>query len=83
MTKRSGQSAQWVMPMRGVTCDFEGRFVERAANFERARDQIGAIELARNAHGDREFAWSRCQVFDPSGAARPTCPSAAHKGESG
>lgn len=45
---------------------------------QRTGDQIGAIELARDAHGEREFAGAGREIFD---AARGRT-AAAHDGES-
>jgi hypothetical protein len=57
---------------------FDWRLGARAAHLERAGDQIGAVELASDAHGERQFAGPRRQVLNAMGGG----PPAAHGGES-
>ena len=50
--------------MRGVTCMSKASSSAQSADLQRASDQIGAIQLASDAHGERQFAGSVRQVFD-------------------
>jgi hypothetical protein len=56
----------------------EGRLIARAAHMQRTCYQIGAVELARDPHGESEFTGAGSQVFD----AMRAWPAAAHAGES-
>jgi hypothetical protein len=54
-------------PYAGRGFDLKRRFLAKAAHLQWAFYQIRAVELARDAHRERQFARAGCQVFHAPG----------------